>query len=94
MIRSLIFRPSSVWPLLNSFNLAIVSRICRELVWHLELANVLAVGERNRRITPARTSEFSALIGGLPIVIYEQTASLALSTVLDLARSERPAAWV
>ena len=54
--------------------------------WHLELANALAVGERYRRITPARTNEFIALIGGLPIVIDEQTPSLALSTVLDLAR--------
>ena len=29
-------------------------------LWHLELANALAVAERNRRITPARTSEFIA----------------------------------
>ena len=29
--------------------------------WYLEVADALAVGERNRRITPARTSEFIAL---------------------------------
>ena len=57
-------------------------------LWHLELANALAVGERKKRITPARASEFIALIGELPIVIDEQTANLALGTVLDLARSE------
>jgi predicted nucleic acid-binding protein len=62
-------------------------------LWHLELANALAVGERNRRITPARTSEFIALVGALPIVIDEQTPHLALSTVLDLARSERLSAY-
>jgi predicted nucleic acid-binding protein len=62
-------------------------------LWHLELANALAAGERNKRITLARTSEFIALIGGLPIVIDEQTPSLALSTVLDLARSERLSAY-
>ena len=62
-------------------------------LWHLEVANALAVGERNRRITPARTSEFIALIGGLPIVVDEQTPGLALSTVLDLARSERLSAY-
>jgi hypothetical protein len=37
---------------------------------------------------PARSSEFIALIGGLPIVIDEQTLSFALGTVLDLARKE------
>ena len=62
-------------------------------LWHLELANALAVGERSKRITPARTSEFVALIGGLPIVIDEQTPHLALGTVLDLARSERLSAY-
>lgn len=62
-------------------------------LWHLELANALAVGERNRRITPARTSEFVALIGGLPIVVDEQKPSIALSTVLDLARSEGLSAY-
>ncbi len=55
-------------------------------LWHLELANALAMGERKRRITPARASEFIALIGGLPIVIDEQTANLALNTVCGLGR--------
>lgn len=62
-------------------------------LWHLELGNALAIGERNTRITPARTSEFIALIGGLPIVVDEQTPDRALSTVLDLARSERLSAY-
>ena len=62
-------------------------------LWHLELANALALGERNRRITPARTSEFVALIVGLPIVVDEQTPNRALSAVLELARSERLSAY-
>jgi predicted nucleic acid-binding protein len=62
-------------------------------LWHLELANSLAVGERNKRITPARTSQFIALIAGLPIIIDEQTPNIALSTVLDLARGERLSAY-
>jgi predicted nucleic acid-binding protein len=57
-------------------------------LWHLELANALVAGERSQRITPARSSEFIALIGGLPIAVDEATPNLALSTVLDLARSE------
>jgi predicted nucleic acid-binding protein len=62
-------------------------------LWYLELANALAVGERNKRITPARTSQFIALIGELPMVIDEQTPNVALSTVLNLARSERLSAY-
>jgi predicted nucleic acid-binding protein len=62
-------------------------------LWHLELANALALGERNRRIMPARTSEFIALIVGLPIVVDEQTPNRALSAVLELARSERLSAY-
>jgi predicted nucleic acid-binding protein len=58
-------------------------------LWHLELANALALGERKRRITAARIGEFVALIGGLPIVIDELTPNLALGNVLNLARSER-----
>jgi predicted nucleic acid-binding protein len=62
-------------------------------LWHLELANALASSERNRRITAARISEFIALIDGLPIVIDEQTATVALSTMLDLARREGLSAY-
>ena len=62
-------------------------------LWHLELGNALAVGERNTRLTPARSSEFIALIAGLPIMVDEQTPNRALNTVLDLARSERLSAY-
>jgi len=62
-------------------------------LWHLELANALAMGERHRRITPARTSEFIALIDGLPIVIDERTPNVALSTVLELSRREQLSAY-
>ena len=51
----------------------------------------------NRRAAPAhylaRTSEFIALITGLPIVIDDQTPNRALSAVLDLARSQRLSAY-
>jgi len=62
-------------------------------LWHLELANALAMGERKGRITPARASEFIALIDGLPIVIDERTSNFALSTVLELSRRERLSAY-
>ena len=62
-------------------------------LWHLELANALALGERKGRITVARIGEFVGLIGGLPIVIDEQTPNLALGNVLNLARSEQLSAY-
>src|SRR4029077_18552798 len=62
-------------------------------LWHLELADVLSSSERKRRITPARTSEFIALITGLPIAIDEETSNRALGAVLELARSQRISAY-
>jgi predicted nucleic acid-binding protein len=58
-------------------------------IWHLEIANILALSERRRRITPAGSAEFIALLETLEIVIDEETPSRALGRVLDLARGER-----
>lgn len=62
-------------------------------IWHLEIANVLALSERRRRITPARSAEFIALLETLVIVVDEETPSGALGRVLDLAREERLTAY-
>ncbi len=62
-------------------------------IWHLEIANVLALSERRGRITPANSSEFIALLETLIIVVDEETPSRALGRVLDLARSERLTAY-
>jgi predicted nucleic acid-binding protein len=62
-------------------------------IWHLEIANVLALSERRRRSPPARSSEFIALLETLLIIIDEETPSRALGRVLDLARAERLTAY-
>ena len=62
-------------------------------IWHLEIANVLALSERRGRITPARSTEFIALLETLVIVIDEETPSRALGRVLDIARAERLTAY-
>ena len=62
-------------------------------VWHLEVANVLALGERRRRITPAESAGFIARLETLVIVVDEETTSRAFSQVLDLARGERLTAY-
>jgi predicted nucleic acid-binding protein len=62
-------------------------------LWHLEVANVLALAERRRRITAAESTELIALLETLEIVVDEETASRALGRVLDLAREERLTAY-
>jgi len=62
-------------------------------IWHLEIANVLALSERRGRITPADSAEFIALLETLEIVVDEETPSRALGRVLDLARAERLTAY-
>ena len=49
-----------------------VRRACRS-PWYLEVADALAVGERNRRITPARHKRIHRNDAELPIVVDEQT---------------------
>ena len=62
-------------------------------IWHLEIANVLVMSERRRRITPANSTEFIALLETLVIVVDEETPSRAFGRVLDLAREERLTAY-
>jgi predicted nucleic acid-binding protein len=62
-------------------------------IWHLEIANVLALSERRRRITPAHSAEFIAVLETLEIVVDEETPSRALGRVLDLAREEQLTAY-
>ena len=62
-------------------------------IWHLEIANVLALSERRGRITSAGSAEFIELLETLEIVVDEETPSRALARVLDLAREERLTAY-
>ena len=63
------------------------------VIWHLEVANVLALSERRQRITPAGGTEFIAMLETLTIVIDDETPSRAFGRVLDLAREERLTAY-
>jgi predicted nucleic acid-binding protein len=66
---------------------------CVPVIWHLEVANVLALSERRRRITPAGSAEFIAMLETLPIIVDDETPSRAFGRVLDLAREERLTAY-
>ena len=62
-------------------------------IWHLEIANVLALSERRGRITSAGSAEFIELLETLEIVVDEETPARALGRVLNLAREERLTAY-
>ena len=63
------------------------------VLWHLEVANVLALAERRRRITPAESTELIALLEMLDVEVDGETPSRAFTRVLDLAREARLTAY-
>jgi predicted nucleic acid-binding protein len=62
-------------------------------IWPIEVANVLALAERRRRITPADSAEFIAKLENMAILVDEETSSRAFGRILDLAREERLTAY-
>jgi predicted nucleic acid-binding protein len=62
-------------------------------LWHVEIANVLGLAERRRRITAAETAQFIALLEALEIDVDEETWSQAFGRILALARQERLTAY-
>lgn len=56
-------------------------------LWPLEVANILLVGERRRRINQADSTAFVRLLQGLPIQIDSSTCDQAMTSSLDLARA-------
>ena len=56
-------------------------------IWPLEVANVLLVGERRKRLTKADSSRFLKLLQGLPITIDVQATSRAFGDIISVARS-------
>ncbi len=55
-------------------------------LWHLEVANVLLVGERRKRCSQADTTQWLAYLAGLPIVLDGETEMRAWSDTVNLAR--------
>ena len=55
-------------------------------IWPLEVANVLLVGERGKRLEKADSARFAELLRGLPIVVESLAGDAALDRVLGLGR--------
>jgi predicted nucleic acid-binding protein len=58
-------------------------------LWHLEVANVLASGQRRHRITAARIVQFIDMLDGLEVAVDQETPARAFGEILDLARAEK-----
>src|SRR3954452_4971325 len=57
-------------------------------LWHLEIANVLLVGERRGRCSQADTTSWLSYLSGLPIVVDAATEARAWTDTLNLARQQ------
>lgn len=55
-------------------------------IWSLEVANVLVVGERKKRLLPAQSLRFVELLQNLPITL--DTEARPLGEILGLAREQ------
>jgi len=56
-------------------------------LFHLELGNILVVGERRKRSTEAQATAFLSRLASLPLVVDGQTVIRAWSDILTLART-------
>jgi predicted nucleic acid-binding protein len=62
-------------------------------LWPLEVANAIVIGERRNRCTQAQATEFLSRLATLPIAIDDQTARVAWSDALPIARSQKLSAY-
>jgi predicted nucleic acid-binding protein len=57
-------------------------------IWHLEVANVLLVGERRGRCSQADTTSWLGFLSALPILVDGSTEARAWSDTINLARQQ------
>jgi predicted nucleic acid-binding protein len=62
-------------------------------LWHLEIANVLLLGERRGRCSQADTVSWLSYLSGLPIVLDAATESRAWGDTFNLARQQGLSAY-
>jgi len=62
-------------------------------IWHLEVVNVLVLGERRKRLSQNESTQFVALLGRFPIEVDTKSQADAMSEVLSIARSSGTSAY-
>lgn len=55
-------------------------------LWHLEIANVLIMGEKRKRCSQADTIQWLSYLSALPVVVDGETEARAWSDTISLAR--------
>lgn len=63
------------------------------MIWPLEIANALLMGERRLRSTEAQATRWLRYLNSLPIAVDEETNSRAWVEVLNLARTHHLSAY-
>jgi predicted nucleic acid-binding protein len=63
------------------------------VIWPLEIANALLMGERRQRSTAAQAAKWLGYVASHPITVDEETNSRAWDEVLTLARAQRLSAY-
>ena len=69
------------------------SRAAVPVIWPLEIANAVLMGERRQRSTEAQAAKWFGYLGSLPIIVDEKTNDQAWRDVLRLARAHRLSAY-
>ena len=67
--------------------------MCVPRLWHLEIANVLLVGERRGRCTQVDTKNWLSFLSAMPIVVDGVTEARAWSDTIALARQHSLSAY-
>lgn len=62
-------------------------------IWPVEVTNAILNGERRRRLQPADTMRFIALLRALPIRVVDTSIDHAMDRVLTLARANNLSAY-
>ena len=63
------------------------------LIWPLEVANAVLMGERRQRSTEAQAAKWLTYLRFLPIAVDDETNDRAWGEVLSLARAHRLSAY-
>jgi predicted nucleic acid-binding protein len=63
------------------------------VIWPLEVANAVLMGERRKRSTEAQAAKWLGYLGSLPIAVDDETNVRAWGDVLSLARANKLSAY-
>jgi predicted nucleic acid-binding protein len=65
------------------------ARAAVPVIWPLQVANAVLMGERRQRSTEAQAAKWLGYLGSLPISVDDETNNRAWGDVLSLARAQR-----